>query len=332
MRLNAAQLTKQLKNSLLPVYLVSSDDPLLQQETCDAIRQHCRAQGYSERHVFHAERGFNWNQLREVSASLSLFADKRLLELRIPSGKPGDQGSAFLQAYLERPADDSVLLITVPRLDGSTLRTKWAKALHDSAACGFVQIPVITPEQLPQWLQQRLQGVGLSADAEVLELICDRVEGNLLAAAQEIEKLRLLTDATHLDLETVQQVIADSARYDLFSFVDATLAGDHSRSLRMLHGLRAEGNDIPILLWALARDLRQLSSMGHHFAQGQSLQQITSKVWPAARKPLLQNAVQRHPAQHWQNLLRSAQRIDEQSKGQAAGDPWLSLEQLLLQF
>lgn len=332
MRLYPEKLSGQLKKQLLPVYLISSDDPLLQQEASDAVRQACRAQGYTERQVFSVERSFNWNQLREANATLSLFAEKRILEVRIPSGKPGDQGALVLQEYLARPAEDTVLLISLPRLDGSTLRTKWVKALQDSPICGFVQIPVITPEQLPQWLNQRLQQKGLSADTEVLELISDRVEGNLLAAAQEIEKLTLLTDAKHLDSATVQNAIADSARYDIFTLVDAALASDTARSLRILSGLRAEGNEVPVILWALARDIRQLSLFAAQIEQGQTMQQVTNRVWPASRKPIIQKALQHHPAQHWQKLLQDAQLIDEQAKGQAPGSAWLSLEQLLLKF
>ena len=332
MRLYPEKLNGQLKKQLLPIYLISSDDPLLQQEASDEVRQACREQGYTERQVFSVERSFNWNQLREASATLSLFAEKRILEVRIPSGKPGDQGALVLQEYLARPADDTVLLISLPRLDGSTLRTKWVKALQDSPICGFVQIPVITPEQLPQWLNQRLQQKGLSADTEVLELISDRVEGNLLAAAQEIEKLTLLTDAKHLDSATVQNAIADSARYDIFTLVDAALASDTARSLRILSGLRAEGNEVPVILWALARDIRQLSLFAAQIEQGQSMQQVTNRVWPASRKPIIQKTLQRHPAQHWQKLLQDAQLIDEQAKGQALGSAWLSLEQLLLKF
>lgn len=332
MRLYPEKLSGQLKKNLLPIYLISSDEPLLQQESSDQVRAFCRAQGFSERQVFSAERGFNWNQLREASASLSLFADKRILDLRIPTGRPGDQGAKALQEYLARPAEDTVLLISTPRLDGATLRTKWAKALLESPACGFVQIPTVTPAQLPQWLNNRLRQQGLTADAEVLELICDRVEGNLLAAAQEIEKLTLLTEATHLDSDTVQSAIADSARYDIFTLTDAALASDTARSVRILNGLRAEGNDIPVILWAIARDIRQLSIFAAQMEQGQSAQQVTNRVWPASRKPIIQKALQRHRAKHWQQLLQDAQLIDEQAKGQAVGNAWIGLEKLLLKF
>lgn len=332
MRLYPDKLDAQLNKELLPVFLVSSDDPLLQREACDTIRLACREQGYTERQVFHVERSFDWNAVREASASLSLFAEKRILELNMPGGKPGDAGAKVLLEYLERPAEDTLLLIIVPRLDGSTLKTRWAKGLLDSPACGFVQIPVIGAEQLPGWLGQRLAQKGLTADAEVLQFISDRVEGNLLAAAQEIEKLVLLTDATHLDMEIVQQSIADSARYDIFTLTDAMLAGDRVRSLRILSGLRSEGNDVPVILWALAREIRQLATLAAQVEQGQSVSQATSRVWPANRKPLVQRALQRQHSSHWNQLLQSAQLIDEQAKGQLAGDPWLGLQQILLNF
>lgn len=333
MRLYPEKLNGQLSKQLLPIYLISTDDPLLLQEATDAVRQACRKQGYTERQVFHVERSFSWSQLREASATLSLFAEKRILELRMPTGKPGDQGASALLDYLARPAEDTVLLISTSRLDSSTLKSKWAKALIDSPDCGFVQIQPITPEQLPQWLQQRLQKKGLSADREVLELISDRVEGNLLAAAQEIDKLCLLTDVTHLDLHTVQNAIADSARYDIFTLVDAALVRDLPRSLRILHGLRAEGNEVPVILWAFAREIRQLSIFATQYAQGQDIAQITARVWPASRKPIVQKALQRQPKpQHWQQLLQLSQQIDELAKGQEAGDPWLALEQLIVRM
>ena len=332
MRLYPDKLDAQLNKELLPVFLVSSDDPLLQREACDTIRLACREQGYTERQVFHVERSFDWNAVREASASLSLFAEKRILELNMPGGKPGDAGAKVLLEYLERPTEDTLLLIIVPRLDGSTLKTRWAKGQLDSADCVLVQIHRIGSEQLPGWLGQRLAQKGLTADAEVLQFISDRVEGNLLAAAQEIEKLVLLTDATHLDMEIVQQSIADSARYDIFTLTDAMLAGDRVRSLRILSGLRSEGNDVPVILWALAREIRQLATLAAQVEQGQSVSQATSRVWPANRKPLVQRALQRQHSSHWNQLLQSAQLIDEQAKGQLAGDPWLGLQQILLNF
>lgn len=332
MRIYPEKLKAQLKQALLPIFVVSSDEPLLAQEASDAIRSACRQADYTERQVFHVERGFDWNIIREANASLSLFAEKRLLELRIHSGKPGDQGSTVLQEYLARPAEDTLLLINLPRLDSSTLKTKWAKALIDSKLCGFIQLPSINIEQLPNWINQRLSQQGLSADPEAIDLIVARTEGNLLAAVQEIEKLKLLSNASHLDLNIINASIADSARYDVFGLVDAALEGDTERSLRMLAGLRSEGVDIPIILWALARDIRQLSNLAQQLSQGTSSDRALSRIWPAARKPLFAKALKRLSARQWQGLLKDAQVIDEQSKGQAIGDAWVGMASLILKM
>ncbi|NLY12800.1 MAG: DNA polymerase III subunit delta [Gammaproteobacteria bacterium] len=332
MRLYPEKLASQLKQTLLPMYLVSSDEPLLAQETSDAIRSACRQANYSDRQVFHVERGFDWNSIREANASLSLFAEKRLLELRINSGKPGDQGSAVLLEYLARPAEDTVLLINVPRLDGNTLKTKWAKSLLDSPLCGFIQLPSVNIEQLPNWINQRLAQQGLSADPEAIDLIVARTEGNLLAAVQEIEKLKLLSPSNHLDLDSIQASIADSARYDVFGLVDAALEGDAQRSLRILAGLRSEGVDIPMILWAIARDIRQLGALAQQVSQGVSMDRALARVWPATRKPLFTRALKRLSASQWQLLLKDAQLIDEQSKGQTIGDAWIGMASLLLKM
>ena len=332
MRIYPEKLANQLKKALLPIYLVSSDEPLLAQEASDSIRSTCRQADFSERQVFHVERGFDWNIIREANASLSLFAEKRLLELRISSGKPGDQGSKVLLEYLARPAQDTVLLINVPRLDGSTLKTKWAKSLMDSPLCGFIQLPSVNIEQLPQWIHQRLTQQGLSADPEAIDLIVARTEGNLLAAVQEIEKLKLLSNTPHLSLATIQASIADSARYDVFGLVDAALEGDTERSLRILAGLRSEGVEIPIILWAIARDIRQIANLSQQISQGTSMDRALSRIWPAPRKPLFTRALKRLSGTQWQQLLKDAQLIDEQSKGQTIGDAWIGMASLILKI
>lgn len=335
MKLAPAQLGKHLQGPLAPVYVVCGDEHLLCQEATDAIRSATRAQGYSERQVFNADAGFDWGQLIEAGASLSLFAERRLLELRIPSGKPGDKGAAALLHYLARPAEDTVLLINLPKLDGSTQKTKWAKALIDGAAVQFVQIWPVDAAQLPQWIRQRLGQAGLAADPMALDLIAARVEGNLLAAAQEIEKLKLLTEAGQVTVETVQAAVADSARFDVFGLIDATLNGEAAHALRMLDGLRGEGVEAPVILWALARELRLLASLAWQYAQGVPLERAFSQARPPVwdrRRPLVSKALQRHPASRWNALLLDAQTLDEQIKGQAPGDPWRSLATLCLQL
>lgn len=333
MKLNPAQLAKHLQGPLAPVYAVSGDAPLLCQEACDAIRAACRAREFGERQVFHADAGFDWNLLREAGASLSLFAEKRLLELRLPSGKPGDDGVAVLLDYLARPAEDTVLLLSLPRLDGKTQKSKWAKALIDGEHCQFVQVWPVDAAQLPQWLRQRLAQAGLSASAEAIDLLVARIEGNLLAAVQEIEKLKLLVEGNQLDAATVQASVADSARFELFGLLDAALAGEAAHALRMLEGLRGEGVEAPVILWGLARELRLLAGLAQQHGQGLPLERLIAQARPpifGKRQSLVGRAVQRHPASRWALLLLDAQRIDEQIKGQAPGDPWSGLAQLVL--
>ena len=335
MKLPPAQLGKHLQGSLAPVYVVSGDEHLLCQEACDAIRAACRQQAFSERQVLSVESGFDWGQLLEAGANLSLFAEKRLLELRIPNGKPGDKGAAALLHYLARPAEDTVLLISLPKLDGSTQKTKWAKALIDGKDVQFLQVWPVDAAQLPQWIRQRLYQAGLAADQEAVELIAARVEGNLLAADQEIEKLKLLAEDGRVTADTVQAAVADSARYDVFGLIDATLQGHPEHSLRMLEGLRGEGIEAPVILWALARELRLLANIAQQYAQGVPLERAFSQARPPVwdkRRPLVSKALQRHDVAGWQRLLMAAQLIDEQIKGQAEGDPWIGLSNLCLQL
>ena len=316
MKLPPAQLAKHLQGPLAPVYVVSGDEHLLCQEACDAIRGACRQQGFSERQVLNVETGFDWGQLIEAGASLSLFAEKRLLELRIPNGKPGDKGAAALLDYLARPAEDTVLLISLPKLDGSTQKTKWAKALIDGKPVQFLQIWPVDAQQLPQWIRQRLSQAGL-------------------AAAQEIEKLKLLAEGGQVTTETVQAAVADSARYDVFGLIDAALLGQPEHILQMLAGLRGEGVEAPVILWAVAREIRQLANIAQQYSQGVPLDRAFSQARPPVwdkRKPLVSKALQRHDVAGWQRLLMDAQRIDEQIKGQAEGDPWLGLTDLCLQL
>ncbi len=333
MKLNAAQLQRQLRDGLAPVYVVSGDDPLLCGESADLIRQACRDAGSEERLVFHIDRSFDWGQVREAGNSLSLFAQQRLIELRIPGGKPGDEGIRVLLDWLEAPAPDTTLLISLPKLDSSAQRTKWAKTLMEHGNSRFVQVWPVDAHQLPNWMRDRLAAAGLHATPEALDLLTVRVEGNLLAAAQEIEKLKLFCDGGQLDLETVQQAVADSARFDVFSLSDALLQGNAQHALRILQGLRGEGVEAPVILWAVSREVRSLYSMALEQARGIPLDRIFANQRPPIwdkRKPLLSRALERHPPRVWAELLRLAQQADEQIKGQAEGSEWDTLARILV--
>ena len=328
MKLNANQLGRQLKDELAPVFIVSGDDPLLTGEVADEIRRACRKAGAEERLVFHVDRSFDWGQLYDASHSLSLFAQQRLIELRIPGGKPGDEGGKALMAWLEAPPPDTTLLISLPKLDASAQRSKWAKTLIEHPASRFVQIWPIEAQQLPGWMRDRLASAGIQATPEALDLLSARVEGNLLAASQEIEKLKLFSNGGVVDVQTVQEAVADSARFDVFNLADAMLKGEAQQALRVLHGLRGEGVEAPVVLWAIARELRSLVNMAQDLARGLPLERIFASQRPPVwdkRKPLLSRALQRHPAAAWENWLSIAQRADEQIKGQHAGSAWDSL-------
>ncbi|WP_040261593.1 DNA polymerase III subunit delta [Pseudomonas massiliensis] len=333
MKLPPAQLGKHLQGPLAPIYLVSGDEPLLCQEAADAIRAAARRQGFDERQVFNADNNFDWGTLLQAGASLSLFAEKRLLELRLPGGKPGDKGAAALLEYCNRPAEDTLLLVSLPKLDGSTQKSKWASALINAPHAQFIQVWPVDPAQLPQWIAQRLAQAGLNAQPDAVEFIAARVEGNLLAAAQEVEKLKLLAEGGQVTLETVQGAVADSARFDVFGLVDAILLGEASHGLRILEGLRGEGVEPPVILWALARELRTLASAAQAFSQGMPLDRVFSQMKPPVwdkRRPLVSKAMQRCSAARWNQLLQDAQHLDAQIKGQAPGSVWAGLSRLVL--
>lgn len=335
MKLNSNQLTKHLQGTLAPVYVISGDEPLLCQEAADAIRQAARSQGFTEREVFHADNSFDWGLLYQAGASLSLFAEKRIIELRIANAKPGDKGTAAILEYLARPADDTLLLISLPKLDSSAQKSKWAKALIDGSDSQFIQVWPVDIHQLPQWIRQRLSQSGLTASAEAIDLISARVEGNLLAAAQEIEKLKLLIDTNQIDAQTVQASVADSARFDVFGLVETALNGQASHALRMLEGLRGEGVEALFIVAMLAREIRQLASLAQQYSQGMTLEKAFASARPPVwdkRRPLMTKALQRHNAARWNQMLISTQQIDAQVKGQAPGNPWSSLASLVLQI
>src|SRR5690606_34729471 len=217
-KLRPEQLGAALAKQLAPIYLVSGDEPLLIQESCDQIRAAARKNGFSERELYHVETSFDWNQLLSAANSLSLFAEKKIIELRMPSGKPGDKGGKILQEYAESPAPDNLLLIITEKLDGAVQKSKWFKAVESFGQ--HIQVWPVTAAQLPRWIGLRLQSAGLRADSDAIDLLVSRIEGNLLAAVQEIEKLKLLADNNHINYELMASVVADSARYDVFGLAD----------------------------------------------------------------------------------------------------------------
>jgi len=328
-QLRADQLARQLAGGLSPVYFIHGDETLLVGECADAVRATARQQAYSDRQVFSADSGFDWNRLSAASDSLSLFSERRILELHLPTGKPGREGAKALCAYTERLPQDTVLLVISVKLEAAARKNKWVQALGRAG----VSVPVwpVETAELPAWIERRMRAHKMRPSSDALQLIADRVEGNLLAAAQEIEKLYLLHGPGPLDLETVGELVADSARYDIFALVDAALAGDAVYAQRILAGLRGEGVEPVLVLWALSREIRSLASMARAVKGGMPLGRVLTerRVWEK-RKPLISGVLQRIPGRLWWVLLQRCALIDRVIKGRAPGSAWDELLQLTL--
>jgi DNA polymerase-3 subunit delta len=329
MRLRADQLEGHLKKGLAPVYVVSGDEPLQLGEAADAIRAAARAAGYATREILEADARFHWDLLGQQADALSLFADRKIVDLRLPGGKPGREGSAALIAWCQRLPADTLLLLSLPKLERSQLGSKWLKALDQAGV--VVQVWPLDAAALPRWVEQRMQAVGLRPEREVARMLAEQTEGNLLAARQEIEKLRLLHGEGVIGQEQLSRAISDSARFDVFTLVDAALAGKAARGLRILAGLRGEGVALPVVLWALAREIRALATMRAALDAGAPLARVLgeARVWKN-RQALVGGGLQRLDARQWQRLLGQCQQADALIKGARPGDPWLQLEQILL--
>lgn len=327
MRIRAEQLERDLSKQILPIYLISGDEPLLAAEAIDQVRAASRSQGYTERQVFHSDT-MSWDQLLAESQSMSLFADKRILEVRIENSKPGDKGSKAILEYCAQPPDDSLLLVVTGKLDRNQQRSKWVQALEKSG--GHIQVWPVDARQMPGWLNQRLKQKNIHADASALQILADRVEGNLLAAQQEVEKLSLLMSG-NVDAEAMENAVANSARYDVFSLVDKALAGNCSEALRTLEGLREEGTETTVLLWSFTRELRQLISIQESTKLGERLEVAIRQagVWEK-RQPLIHKAAKRISIDALKAMLVLARETDQQIKGAASGDPWLTLRELTM--
>lgn len=333
MQLRPEALDAQLAKGLAPLYVITSDEHLLALEAADRIRRAARAQGYSEREVLTVERSFKWGELLAANQALSLFGDKKLIELRIPSGKPGKDGSAALQSYVKDLGPDNLTLITLPRLDWQTAKSSWVASLQQAAV--YVEIPNVERAQLPGWIGMRLSQQGQSADRTSLDFIADRVEGNLLAAHQEIQKLGLLYEPGKLSYEQVHDAVMNVARYDVFKLSEAMLAGDPGRLARMLEGLKGEGEALPLVLWAVAEEIRTLLKLKAGMAQGRPLPALMKeyRIW-GPRERMMEPALRRVSLGTLEAALQDAAQVDKMVKGlrskQFGGDAWDAMLQLAL--
>jgi DNA polymerase-3 subunit delta len=333
MQLRADALDAHVAKPLAPLYVITSDEHLLALEAADKIRRAARAQGYSERDVLTVERTFKWSELLAANQAMSLFGDKKLIELRIPSGKPGKDGGAALQAYAKDLSPDNLTLITLPKLDWQTQKAAWVAALQQAAV--YIDIPNIERNALPGWIANRLAAQGQSAERASLDFIADRVEGNLLAAHQEIQKLGLLHEPGKLAHEQVQDAVLNVARYDVFKLSEAMLSGDTARLIRMLEGLKGEGEALPLVLWAVSEEIRTLLKLKAGMAQGRPLPALLKeyRIW-GPRERLMEPALRRISLPTLEAALQQAAQVDRMVKGLRAkafaGDQWDAMLQLAL--
>jgi len=339
-RVKAEQLGRHLEGGLRPIYVLSGDEPLQIQEARDAVREAARARGFEERVVVHVEARFDWSALREHTDSLSLFSERRVIDLRMPSPSPGQDGGRVLKEYAENPNPDLLLLITTGRADRRTTSTQWFKALEKAGAA--VPIWPVDARALAGWIARRAAGRGVRLEPEAAALLADRNEGNLLACAQEIDKLRLLHPGATLGAAEVLDAVSDSARFGAFDLVDTALEGGAARTARIVRTLREEGVEPVQLLGSLAWAIRALADVSARLEAGDALEQVLRGrhgMWWNKRRAL-DPALRRHDAAAWGRLLRLAHETDRRAKGSPGGadrgvrwrarDAWDALEGLAL--
>jgi DNA polymerase-3 subunit delta len=331
-QLRGEQLDGDLARGLRSLYVIHGDEPLLALEAADAVRARSRASGYSEREVLLAERGFDWSQLAMSAAGMSLFGEKKLIELRIPSGKPGTDGAAAIEAHCRGLPPDTTTLVTLPRLDRQGQNAAWFGALSEAGA--VVNVYPVERAKLPQWIAARLARQKQRAGAEAIGFLVDCVEGNLIAAHQEIQKLGLLYPEGELTLDQVRDAVLDVARFDIYQLTEAMLGGDALRLARVLDGLAGEGEPPLRVLWVMSEDIRSVLKLQAGRAAGRRDQDLfrEARIWGDARQRLVSNTAGRMPEERLRGALEHAARVDRVAKGVADGSVWDELLQLGMRF
>jgi len=329
MQVKLEQLLSQLNNRIPAVIWIAGDETLLVQESCDDLRKFAQEQGFTEREVYTIQTNFDWDILLESGNSLSLFAEKKLIELRLNSAKLDDAGKKALHGYLENPSADNLLLISSPKIEKATSNAKWFKQIDDQAY--IVTIWPVNAQNLAAWVRQRLGRYKLTADQQAIEVLCQRTEGNLLATAQEIDKLSILAESQELDGSMVARAVADSARFNVFSLIDTTLGGNTARALNILYHLKAESEDPLKILNFICRELRSLCHMALLIENGQSVNAAMQSegVWRNKMGPVSM-ALSQHSLARLQALLNDASLIDQSVKGLNRLNTWDELARLIL--
>ena len=332
MRITSPTLSTQLKQGIEPLYLLFGSETLLVEEALDQIRNQCRLAGYSERIRLTVETGFDWNRLQHESRTLSLFADKRLIELRLPTGKPADAGSRALIDFAHDLSSDTTLAVVANAIDKRGQTTKWFKAIQSNGM--VVECPAIGTANLPGWISQRMSSQGLKHEPGAVEHLSRLVEGNLLAAAQEINLLGLLYPDQTITARIIRQTNADHARFNVYAFVDACLSGAVERTIRILQNLKHEQAEPVIILWALAREVRTLCRLSAAIDKGERPGSLFKRhgVW-SSRSALVSSALNRLSKNRWENILQRIGHADLMMKGRISfrrKDIWEEIESISL--
>lgn len=331
MKLPLGQLSSHLTRGLSGIYLIAADEPLLVAEATDEVRQSAMQQGFEERSVHFVERGFRWDSLSAGADSLSLFSSKRIIELRMATPRPGDAGGKAIRALAEETDPDRLVIISVQsKLDRNAANTVWAKTVDKHGV--IVEIRPVTRRDLPGFVSRRARRHGLKIDSEAAELLADRVEGNLLAADQELAKLALIRDDGHVDSEAVLESVANSARFDVFRLGDALIAGDIKRAMTVLEGLKSEGVATQLVLWVLAREISLLAQLKHGVARGQRLGALMAKlrIWQN-RQAAISQALSRYSDDELRRLLIRTAAVDRSVKGLDRTPAWEAITGLVIE-
>jgi len=330
MQLKADQLAASLKRGLAPVYLLGGEEPLLLLECCDQIREAAKAQGFIERELLQVEAGFDWSALRQASAP-SLFATRKIIDLRLRTGKPGQEGGRVLTEWAKQPDPDMLLLVSCEQWDKGSRNSKWAGALEKAGQ--RIDIWPVSAQDLPRWLEQRMQMHGMQPEPEVLRILADRLEGNLLAARQEIDRLALIKGAGTVTVDDVMKVVADSSRFDAFVLAEHMLTGNLRDGFRVAAGLKRMDTPLPMLLGALLRELKVVEDYRLAMRGGEHESMVFRRlnIWQK-RQLTVRMAAKRLDTLKLFAAFKMLSLIDRQSKGRAAGDPWQSIDSLLLQL
>lgn len=328
MNVRPDQLPSMIAKATYPVYMVSGDEPLQQMESLDLIRSFLRKNDFSEREILDVDAQFDWQRLLDEAANMSLFATRRIVELRLPSAKPGKQGSQVLKDYLSRPPEDTVLIINAGKIDGNSKKSAWYKAVDQNGL--VVQCWPVPVDKLSYWLQQRFKARDMDADSEVLAYISQHVEGNLLAADQEIEKLYLLLGPGKITYADVAEAVTSQSRYSVFELVDMLLVGNTRRVIKIITGLKAEGVVPVVVNWALAKDIRLLAQVSQDASSADYMLK-RSGVWQS-RVTMFKSCMSRHTQRSFQLMLKRCSHIDAASKGMIDTNVWDDIESLCVRL